>query len=218
MTTPGSTPKRGFLSNLSAALAPPVVTDDDPTKPLVRPRGIVIATICTALAGIAFLFVGTVTLTTMDQSLDAQVQTANTTIAGWNCPQYGGYGQDAKLPDGASTEVQNAVKGCQSISGPTVTPEMRANAESQATTIAWGVNILGALALVVAWFLFQGNPLARRGLVGLVVLTMIGTMLLQISSPITLFASLFIVVAVLLSYLGKGGLFFATALLRRKAR
>lgn len=216
MTTPGDRPRGGFLANISRAMAPPIVEDDDPSVPLVRPRGVLVASVLVVLAALAFVFIGAVSLINMDRDLNTAVSGYNTSVA--TCQtEYGGIGTAAVAKPNATEAQTKELQTCQSITSPTVTPEMISNAKSRATMVSWVIVVFGLIALVTAWLLFNGKPLARRLLVGLIVLTMLGTMLLQISSPITLVGTLFIVVSVLLCYLGKGGVFFAKALLRQKS-
>lgn len=218
MTTPGNTPRRGFLANLSKAMAPPIIEDDDPSVPLVRPRGVLIAAILVGIAAVMFLFNGIGTLLNIESNLAAQEQQypAFLADAGKQCAPYGGIGAAATAPADASEDVKKLVTQCQAVS-PAVTDQMRDNFRSQQRTPSIVLTVMGLIAAAAAVFLFRGAPMARKLLVGLVIITMLVTMLLQISNVFTLIATLFIVASVLMSYLGKGGVYFAKALLRQKA-
>ncbi|WP_353650399.1 hypothetical protein ABLG96_05585 [Nakamurella sp. A5-74] len=218
MTTPGNTPRRGFLANLSKAMAPPIIEDDDPSVPLVRPRAILIAAILVGIAAVMFLFNGVGTLVTIESNLAKAEQAYPTQLIEIQkqCAPYGGIGAAATAPQGAADDVVKTVQSCQQVQ-PSVTNEMRDNFRSSQRTPSLVVTVMGLIAAAAGFFLFRGVPWARRLLVGLVIITMLVTMLLQISNVFTLIATLFIVVSVLMSYLGKGGVFFAKALLRQKA-
>ena len=219
MTTPGNTPRRGFLANLSKAMAPPIIEDDDPSVPLVRPRGVLIASILVGIAGLMFLYNGIGTLANIESNLataEAQFPAQMAEIQ-TQCAPYGGIGPAAVIPAGASEDVTKTVQSCQGITSTSVTNEMRENFRSGQRTPSIVLTVMGLIALAAGVFLFRGAPWARKLLVGLVILTMLVTMLLQISTMLTLIATLFIVAAVLMSYLGKGGVYFAKALLRQKA-
>lgn len=218
MTTPGNTPRRGFLANLSKAMAPPIIEDDDPSVPLVRPRAVLIAAILVGISAVMFLFGGIGALVTTESSLAAQEQQYPQFLAdaAKQCDPYGGIGAAAVAPADATDDVKKLVTQCQGVL-PAVTDQMRDNYRSSIRTPSIVLTVMGLIALAAGIFLFRGTPVARKLLVGLVIITMLVTMLLQISTPLTLVATLFIVASVLMSYLGKGGVYFAKALLRQKA-
>ena len=68
---------------------------------------------------------------------------------------------------------------------------------------------LAVAAIAGAAFLLKGSKWARRVLVGVAVLILGIAMLLQVSTVMTLAATLLLVVCILLVYVGKGGLYFA---------
>ncbi|MDQ2845743.1 MAG: hypothetical protein M3Y77_05210 [Actinomycetota bacterium] len=225
MTTPGSLPqprRGGFLSNISSALTPPVVTDDDPDKPLVLPTGLKVATALVILAGVVFLFLGANSLINLNRDLDAAVTSYNSSVA--DCAKYstdgslaGGINGKAKSPANASSDVTTAVGQCNKILQPTVTADMKASAKSRYTLVSWVLIIVGLVSLGAGWFLRTGTAWARRATVGLVVVTMILTMFLGVSNLLTMAATLFLVIAVLMCYLGRGSVYFAMTRMRRQA-
>jgi hypothetical protein len=75
--------------------------------------------------------------------------------------------------------------------------------------------VIGLLAAVGGWFLRAGARWARLMVVGAVLLSVIITMLFQVSNLFTLVGTLLIVVAVMLSFIGKGGVYFARMRARR---
>lgn len=216
MTTPGDRPRRsGFLSNLSSALTPPIVTDDDPDKPLVMPTTIKVATVLTLLAGLLFLFLGVNGLLTLNSGLATAVTQYNEQMN--ECTtKVGGISGQAKAPEGSDKTITDLAGTCSKFTEPTVTDDMKNNAKSRASTISGALIVFGLAALVAGWFLRTGVAWARRAAVGLVIVTMIGTMFLQISTLFTMVGTLFLVAAVLMSYLGRGGVYFAKTAMRRR--
>lgn len=217
MTTPGDRPRRGgFLSNLSSALTPPIITDDDPDKPLVAPTGVKVASVMIALAGLLFLYMGINSLATQNSQLDLAVANYNSAVA--QCTQQvGGIGDQAKAPDGATEDLTKMATTCKGYTSATVTQEMKDNAISHLQLVSWIVIVVGAAAVGISWFLRSGAAWARRSAVGLVIATMIVTMFLQVSNLFTMIATLLLVAAVLMCYLGKGGVYFVKTAMRRKA-
>lgn len=219
MTTPGSLPqprRGGFLSNISSALTPPVVTDDDPDKPLVLPTGLKVATALVILAGVIFLFSGVSTLATFNSQLEGAVTTYNAQAA--KCiANDGGINGKAKAAAGATDAKQKEVTACNALPEPTVTQAMRDSAKSRVSVISWAMIVIGLVAVGAGWFLRTGTAWARRATVGLVVVTMILTMFLGVSNLLTMAATLFLVIAVLMCYLGRGSVYFAKTRMRRQA-
>lgn len=216
MTTPGDRPRRsGFLASLSSALTPPVVTDDEPDKPLTVPRTVRLATVLTMLAGLLFLFLGVNSLVNLDRDLNAAVTAYSDGIA--KCTsEVGGIGDRVVAPaQGAPKEQTDLAEQCKKVIP--LTQEMKDGAQSRATMVSWVLIVVGVAAVAVGWFLRTGAPWARRTAVGLVVVTMVIAMLLQISNLLTMLATLFLVAAVLMSYLGSGGVFFTRSAMRRRA-
>ncbi len=216
MTTPGDRPRRsGFLASLSSALTPPVVTDDEPDKPLRAPTTVKVATVLTMLAGLLFLFLGVNSLVNLDRDLNTAV-TAYTDGINKCTNEVGGIGDKVVTPaQGASKEQTDLAEQCKKVVP--LTQEMKDNAQSRAKTVSWVLIVVGVAAIAIGWFLRTGAPWARRAAVGLVVLTMLLTMFLQISNLLTMLATLFVVAAVLMSYLGSGGVFFTRSAMRRRA-
>jgi len=216
MTTPGDRPRRsGFLASLSSALTPPVVTDDEPNKPLTPPKTVNVATVLTMLAGLLFLYLGANLLVNLDRNLNTVVTAYSDGIT--KCTnEVGGIGDKVVTPaQGASKEQTDLAEQCKTVVP--LTQEMKDGARSRGTMVCWVLMVVGVAAMAVGWFVRSGAPWARRAAVGLVVVTMVMTMFLQISSPLTMLATLFLVAAVLMSYLGSGGVFFTRAAMRRRA-
>lgn len=216
MTTPGGRPRKsGFLSNISAALTPPIVTDEDLDKPLVTPRAVTVSTVLVMLAGVLFVFLGGNSLVNLDRDLNIAVASYDTTVAQCTA-KFGGVGKAAVAPAGADQATTTEATNCSKLTSPTVTQEMRDSASSRASLVSWVMIVIGAGALAIGWFLRSGTSWARRAAVGLVVATMILTMFLQVSNLFTMIATLLLVAAVLMSYLGKGGAYFTRTAMRRR--
>ncbi|WP_029136248.1 hypothetical protein [Nakamurella lactea] len=217
MTTPGDKPRRGgFLSNISSALTPPIITDDDPDKPLVAPTGIKVSSVLIAIAGLLFLYMGINSLATQNSQLDRAVTSYVADVA--NCTaKVGGIGADAKAPEGADDATTKLADSCKNITTPVPTQEMKDNAISHLQLVSWIVIVIGLASVAISWFLRSGAAWARRSAVGLVIATMILTMFLQVSNLFTMLATLLLVAAVLMCYLGKGGVYFVKTAMRRKA-
>ena len=65
------------------------------------------------------------------------------------------------------------------------------------------------------WFLRAGVRWSRLMVVGAVLVSVILTMMFSVQNLFTLVGTLLIVVAVMLSYIGKGGVYFARMRARR---
>lgn len=217
MTTPGSGAGRrgGFLSGLSAALTPPVVVDDDPDKPLQRPKTVNIAAVLVVLAGVLFCYAGIASLSYLDTGLKAAVVQYNDEVA--RCTtEFGGIDKAAKEPANATDEQKKRVQLCNDYKP--LQQSMIDAAKSRATLIAWAEIVLGVVAIAVGWFLRSGAAWARRAAVGIVLVTMLLTMFFPgVSTLVTMGITLCLVAAVLLCYLGSGGVFFQRAALRRRS-
>ena len=75
--------------------------------------------------------------------------------------------------------------------------------------------VIGLIALVGGWFLRPGARWSRLAVGGGVVISVLVTMMFQVSNLFTLVATLFMIVAVMLCYVGKGGTYFARLKARR---
>jgi hypothetical protein len=75
--------------------------------------------------------------------------------------------------------------------------------------------VIGLIALVGGWFLRVGAKWSRLTVVGAVIISVIVTMLFQVSNLFTLAGTLLLVVSVMLCYIGKGSVYFARLKARR---
>lgn len=219
MSSSSTPPNRsGFFANFARAITPPVVLEDeDPDQPLVAPRTVTIASIIALLAAALYIFIGVQTFlaTSSDQARVDYVADYDRFVA--ECTtKVGGVGAAAKEPADATDEIKRWVQPCASLTQSV--DEMFDRAVTQARIGASVLLVIGLVTAAAGWFLRTGAMWARRTLVGIVVVNMLITMFMPaMGNLLTMVAALLLVAAVLLTYLGKGGVFFARAALRRKA-
>lgn len=210
MTSPGSRPRRGFLASISAALTPPPVEEDDLSKPLVVPASIKVAMVLTLLGGVIYLFVGGVNVIQRSDYLEQVRVSYNDQVA--KCQEVGGVGDAVTTtPTDAQKEL---VDTCSKLRVAT-----EADFDALSTQIVvFGLVFLamGLASLVAGWFLRTGVVWARWVLVGVVAISFILTMLFQVAGALTLGALLLLGIAMVLTFIGKGGLFISRARERRK--
>lgn len=201
----------GFMDSFRAALTPPPLAPDD-GKPLVRPTGVTVATALAIAAGAIFVLIGGYSVATTDSQLDVAVANYNSAIA--DCTtNFGGIGDAVVVPAGASTDLTNQAEQCKSYLA--LTDDAISSARTQNMLISSIVAVIGIIALVAAWFLRTGARWGRIGLVVAVLLSVVLSMLFQVSNLFTLGASLMLIVAVMLCFIGKGGVYFARVKARR---
>ena len=202
----------GLFESFRAAMTPPPLPVDD-GQPLKPPRTVVAATVMAILAGVVFLFIGGVSLATTDTQLDNAVKTYNDAVA--QCvSDFGGIGDTVVVPAGASTDDTNRAESCKQYRP--LTPETISGARTQNIIISAIIVVVGLIAAVGGWFLRSGTGWSRLTVAGAVVLSIILTLVFQVSNLFTLVATLLPIIAVMLSYIGKGGVYFAQLKARRK--
>lgn len=203
----------GLFDSFRAAFAPTPLPEDD-GKPLVPPTTVTVGTALSILAGLVFMLVGGVSLATTDQQLDDAARVYNATVA--DCTtEFGGVGDAVVVPANASQEQQNRAAECQRYR--VLTDDMIQSAKTQSIMISAIILVIGVVAAVGGWFLRAGTRWARLMVVGAVILSVLLTMLFSVSNLLTLAATLLLVVAVMLCYIGKGGGYFARVRARRAA-
>jgi len=204
--------RHGIFDSFRAAMTPAALPEDD-GSPIPPPRTVNIATALSMVGALIFLFIGGVSLFTADSQLDQAVATYNSNIA--DCQtKFGGIG-DAVVtpPDTASADDKAQAESCKGYK--VLTQDVIDSAKTQNMIISAVIVVIGLLAAVGGWFLRAGARWARLTVVGAVLLSVIITMLFQVSNLFTLVATLLIVVAVMLSFIGKGGVYFAQMRRRR---
>lgn len=199
-------PRRGFLASLSAALSPPPIPEDD-TGPLTAPKGVLTAMVLTILSGAIYVFSGGLGVLTIGQLMEQSKEQYQQWIT--DCTrEYGGIGSaiTAESPTGSAA-------ACQSLSE--MTPDAWESFRT-ASVVVSTVFLLMGLALVAAgFFLRLGRKWARRTMVSIAVITVAAAMLLGMTSPIVLAATLLLMIAIVLCYLFTGGTFFLRAAARK---
>ena len=206
-----SNKKPGIFESFRAAMTPPELPPDD-GQPIKPPTTVVVATVLSMVAGLVFLLIGGVSLATTDEQLDTAVKAYNDAIA--ECTTtFGGIGDAVVIPAGAAADVTTQGESCKQYTP--LTDETISAARSQNILISAIIVVIGLIALVGGWFLRPGARFSRLMVAGAVVLSVIITMLFQVSNIFTLGATLVMIVAVMLCYIGKGGVYFSRLKARR---
>lgn len=196
--------RRGFLASLSAALTPQPIPEND-TGPLRPPKGVVTATVLAIVGGVLFLLQGVMGLTNIDFVVSSSQKAYSDQVA--TCQQVGGIGSAV-----SAASPTALVDTCQKM-----TPYQSADWDSLRSVYLglFVVFVIIGLACVAAgWFLRTGAAWARRTLVTVTVVTVLGALFLQISGMVTLAATMAVLIAVVLCYLASGAAYF----IRIKAR
>lgn len=200
----------GFMDSFRAALTPAPLPPDD-GKPLVRPRAVTIATVLVFAAGAIFVLIGGFSLVTTNDQLDQAVAAYNDDIK--SCTQqFGGIGDAVVVPSGASTDDANKAETCKAYAP--LTDEMISGARTQSILVSAIVIVVGLVASAGGWFLRTGQRWGRVAVIVAVLLSVVLSLLFRVSNLFTLGASLMLIVAVMLCFIGQGGVYFA----RMKAR
>jgi hypothetical protein len=164
-------------------------------------------------AGVLFLFSGAYSLLTVDDGLQLQVAAYNAQAA--DCvTDFGGVGDKTVIPADASESKVAEGQACQKLLYEVVPQDAVDGARTQIIVVSLVYVVLGIAIAAAGWFLRAGVGWSRLLLVGTIGLSVIVTMVLQFSNILTLGATLLMVVAVMLCYIGKGAVFFT----RMKAR
>lgn len=206
---PGRPQKRGFLASMSAALAPQPIPDDD-NGPLRAPKGVVAAMVLAIVAGAVYVFSGGLGVLTINSMLAA----SRKQYEGWisDCTsQFGGIGTTAVT----ESSVTGSAATCQGL------VEMTASDWSSfkmASVIVSAVFLVMGLGLIAAGiFLRLGRLWARRVAIGVTVITVLAAMMLGMTSPVVLGATLLLMICVVLCYVSSGATYFMRVKARRHA-
>ncbi|MBN9608783.1 MAG: hypothetical protein BGO26_11905 [Actinobacteria bacterium 69-20] len=199
--------RRGFLAALSAALSPQPIPEND-TGPLTAPRGVLAATVLSILAGVIYIFSGGLGISRLSSML-AQSKTQYQTWIKDCTSKFGGIGTSAitqSSPTGSAAT-------CQGLREMTTADWSSFRTASLVVSVVF---LLMGVALVLAgWFLRFGRRWARRVLVGVAIITVLAAMMLGMTSPIILGATLLMIIGVLLCYLSSGATYFLRVAARR---
>ena len=202
----------GLFDSFRAAMTPPPMPEDD-GLPIVPPRSITIASILSLVAGLVFLFIGGVSLATTDEQLDNAVKAYNTTVA--QCVKdFQGIGDAVVVPVNPTADQSSRSDSCKQFRP--LTDETINSARTQNIIISVVIVVIGLIAGVGGWFLRRGATWSRLTVAGAVVLSIVVTLFFQVSNIFTLAATLLLIVAVMLSYIGRGAMYFARLKARRR--
>lgn len=193
-------PRRGFLAALSAALSPQPIPEND-TGPLRAPRGILVATVLAIVAGAVFVLSGGLGISTLN-SLVAQSRSQYQKWIDDCTSKFGGIGTTAVTETGATGSAAT----CRGLK------EMTASDWDSFRTASLIVSavflVMGIVLVLGGWFVRFGRRWARRVLVGVAVVTVLAAMMLGMTSPVILGATLLLMIAVVLCYLSSGATYF----------
>lgn len=199
--------RRGFLAALSAALSPQPIPEND-TGPLRPPKGVLAATVLAIVAGAIYILSGGLGISTLDSMLKQSRSQYQSWIT--DCTnQFGGIGTTAVT----ETSPTGSAATCQGL-------KMMTSADwdsfRTASLVVSVVFLLMGIALVLAgWFIRFGRRWARRVLVGVAVITVLAAMMLGMTSPVILGATLLLLIGVVLCYLSSGATYFLRVAARR---
>lgn len=190
-------------------MTPPPLPEDT-GGPIVRPRGVTVAAALALVAGAIMLFIGVAALLTTDQAVENAVATGNERIAACNAEGIG-IGPSVVIPEGDDAGRARATE-CAQYAEPT--PELIDSFKTQSRIVAGAVALFGLAAVAAGFLLLRRPTLGRKVLIPTVVLLVMATLLLSIQNFLLLLATLFLVIAVMLTFIGRGNLYFV--LLRRR--
>ena len=207
----------GIFDSFRGAFAPQQLPEDDGT-PIVAPRSILIASALSLVAGVLMAFLAVMSIIQFSSQFDLTVQTYKDEVA--NCQsQFGAVGSSVAVPEGGTDGQKSQAQLCQTLQNYTDADYQgfRDTARTQSFILGGAILIFGLASIAAGWFLRSGVAWARRVLIGVGVLTLASIMFFGIQNIFLLGASLLLVAAVMLSFVGRGGLFFARHRARRAA-
>ncbi|MEO9010426.1 MAG: hypothetical protein ABI382_08560 [Nakamurella sp.] len=206
---PNRPAKRGFLASMSAALAPRPIPDDD-GGPLKAPKGVIAAMVLSIVAGAVYVLSGGLGVITINSMLAASRKQYN----GWinDCTsQFGGIGTTA-VTESAPTGSAATCQGLVQMSGSDW------NSFKMASVIVSAVFLVMGIGLIAAGvFLRMGRLWARRVTIAVTVITVLAAMMLGMTSPVVLGATLLLMISVVLCYVSSGATYFVRVKARRHA-
>ena len=206
--------KSGFLAKLQNMAVVPLPADDG--QPIVRPRGVTIASVFGIVAGVVFLFAGVLGFAQTNAALDYAIKQNAASLA--SCSKTfgdgtaGGYGTTLTTPTVAS--LTSTAANCRSLAVPT-----QADKDGFKTTQhVFGVifALIGLLFIAAGWYLRQGAKWAKRTLVIGGAILLLAAALLKLSTPITLLGTLLVAISVVMTYIGKNSAYFLRVAMRGK--
>ncbi|GAA2005471.1 hypothetical protein JL107_04775 [Nakamurella flavida] len=212
MSSASGAPRKrpGFLDTFRAAMTPPPLPEDT-GGPLVRPRSVTVAMVLALLAGAILLFVGVSSALATGSSTDAQVTRVNEAIA--TCNSQGiGTGPSVVVPTEGTDEAKTTATNCQALSTPTA--DQIASAKRFNVILSLVVAVLGVAAVAGGILINRSQRRGRTVVVVTVGVLVAMTLFLQVQNPLLLLSTLLLVVGVMLTFIGRGNLYFV--MLRRR--
>lgn len=191
---------------MSAALAPKPLPDDD-GGPIRAPRGVLAAMALAVIAGVVYVLSGGLGALTVD----SMMATSKKQYQGWidTCTsQFGGIGTTAvteSSPTGAAATCRGLV---------TMTSNDWDSFQTASVIVSTVFFAMGVALIAAGIFTRLGRLWARRVMVAVTIITVLAAMMLGMTSPVILGATVLLMVAVVLCYVSTGATYF----LRVKAR
>lgn len=202
----------GIFDSFRAAMTPAPLPEDD-GLPIAPPRTVTIATALSLVAGLLLIVFGVASFATGDAALDEFLKSWNTSINQCDTSYPFAHGPEVVVQEGATDAQKSTADSCKGYRD--LSPEEISNARVTNKIFSVALIVVGLLAAVSGWFLRSAKRWARSAIVGITLVMTVATMLLSLRSLLTLGATLFLVVAVMLSIIGKGGVYFARMRARR---
>jgi len=210
MTSPGARPRKsGFLAKMQAASVPVIPEDDG--KLIIRPRGVTIASVLVIIAGAIIVFSGIAGYVQTDAYLADSVQ-LNTTLLADCTKSFGGFG--TTLAAATVPSLTSSAALCHSAVKPTAAVIDGFRTASHVVGIVFA--LIGLMFIAAGWFLRAGARWAKRTVVTGSAVLLLAAAVLRLSTPYTLLATLLLVVAVVMTYLGQNSIYFARVARRGK--
>ena len=219
MSSPGSAPKKsGFMARLQSAMVP-VLPEDG--APLVRPRGVAVASVLVIVAGVLFLLIGA--LSAASTGSQARSYSDFYASAVRQCQDSVG-GVGTVVPTTVATPTAGATtplaltalpNSCRQITEPTLSASALSSYKSTLTIFSVVLIIVGLITVASGWFLREGRRWARRVLIAVVLVQLILAFLFQVSNTITLLATLLVVAGLSTTFIGRAAAFFTLSAQRK---
>ncbi len=221
MTSPGSRPKKsGFMAGLQAAMTPAIPADDG--GPIVRPRTVTIASVLVMIAGVLFLLIGALSVSSTG-SQAASYQTFYASAVKQCNDGVGGIG--TAVPSTVATPTAGPTtplaltalpSSCRQITEPTISASALSSYKTTLVTFSVILIVIGLATAASGWFMREGRKWTRRVLIGVVLVQLVLAFLFQVSNTVTLLSTLLIVVGLSMTFLGRASGFFMGVASRKK--
>lgn len=221
MSSPGSAPKKsGFMARLQSAMVP-VMPEDG--APLVRPRGVGVASVIVIVAGVLYLLIGALSVASTGSQANAYADTYASAVR--QCQDTGlGIGTavltEAATPTAGPTSpiALTALPGvCRTqITAAALPADALSSYKTSLVVFSVILIVVGLCTAVSGWFLREGRRWARRVLIAVVLVQLILAFLFQVSNTITLLATLLVVVGLSTTFIGRASAFFIGTAQRKK--